>query len=204
MGEIVTKIALIVFGISIYKSGYLSSQNAIILTGALLILNFLRDLNLRHRQAIRMFPGYGMWFFLAFSIIVPTNAFLKHLIGYESWGFTHWESVFASGVLSMIFRAYMIVCESISRWTVYSLGWDNRRVDYAMDYMWRTGFLSKYFYWNPDYLNDNNCNAQDYSEDYDDENYDDIFYGNSSNEVQGYVEYERPKCITCCPVQPKR
>lgn len=204
MGEIITKIALVVFGVSLYKEGIMSASYATIFAATLLVLNFIRDLNLRYRQAVRMIPGYGVWFFAAFFIIVPTNAALKQLIGSESWGFTHWGAVAAAGVISMFFRAYTIVCESISRWTVYSLGWDNRRVDYAIDHMWRNGFLSKYFYWNPDYLSGNFDNEEydEIEEDYDaefEENYDDEF-----NYVNEHVEYEKPKCITCCAVQPKR
>lgn len=201
MGEIITKIALVVFGVSLYKAGILSSHFATIFTVALVVLNFLRDINLRYRQAIRMMPGYGIWFFAAFFIIFPTNAALKKLIGMESWGFSHWEAVAAAGILSMLFRAYMIACESVSRWTVYSLGWDNRRVDYAMDYTWRNGFITRYFYWNPDYLHGDfeNYHDQDFYQQSDPDEFDEYF-----DESQNYGEPTDIKCITCCPVQPKR
>lgn len=206
MGEFITKIALVIFGVSIYKTGYLSVQSATGLTIILLVLNFLRDVNLRYRQAIRMVPGYGFWFFSACSLIVSLHVAAKQFIGYESLGYTFWEGVFASGVLSMLFRAYTMICESISRWTVYSLGWDNRRVDYAMDHMWRNGFLSKYFYWNPDYLNGYNNSYDEVDDHYDDdnENYDHLFVSSSSNQANGHIENNSFKCIPCCSVQPKR
>jgi hypothetical protein len=206
MGEIITKIALVVFGIALYKDGFMSASNALFFTITLLILNLLRDINLRYRQAIRMFPGYGIWFFLAASIICSTNATLKILIGSESWGFTHWNAVVAAGILSMLFRAYMIFCESISRWTTHALGWDNRRIDYALDHMWRTGFISQYFYWNPDYLDGNFDDKENYDEDFE-ENYDEDFeenYDEYFNYTNEYIQNDSPKCISCCAVQPKR
>ena len=198
MGEIVTKLALLVFGVSLYFSGILSFHFAVGFTAAALLASFLRDANLRCREAIRMFPGFGFWFFVTCFMIVPTNAFLKMMIGLDSWGFTNWEAIAASGILVTPFRLYIIICESISRWTVHALGFDNRKLDYATEYMWRNGFLTRHFYWNggPDDSYDEYDSCEEYDE-CDDELEED-------DPDRFIIDADVPKCITCCPVKPQR
>jgi hypothetical protein len=135
LGEVVTKLAIILTAVSAAQGGVWSSSLAWKLGGTLLAISFVRDANLQWREAVRMTPGFGFWFVVTCLLVVPTNAILKKLIGLESWGFTYWESVAASGILAMIFRVFLIACESCSRWFFWLIGFDNRRLDVAHRYL---------------------------------------------------------------------
>lgn len=134
-GEVVTKLAIVLTAVSAAQGGVWPAPLAWKLGSTLLALSFARDANLRWREAVRMLPGFGFWFVVTCILIVPTNAVLKRLVGSESWGFTYWECVAASAILAMIFRVLLIACESSSRWFVWALGWDNRRLDVAHRYL---------------------------------------------------------------------
>jgi hypothetical protein len=135
LGEVVTKLAIVLTAVSAAQGGVWSIPLAWKLGGTLLVLSFIRDASIQWREAVRILPGFGFWFAVTCLLIVPTNAVLKRLVGSESWGFTYWESVAASGILAMIFRVFLIACESSSRWFMWALGWDNRRLDAAHRYL---------------------------------------------------------------------
>jgi hypothetical protein len=133
-GEVLTKLAVILTCYSAVKGEMWSVPLAWKIGGTLVIASFIRDASIRAREAIRLAPGFGFWFLATAVIVCVPNAVLKKLIGLESWGFSYWESIAASGIIAMFFRGFMIVCESISRWTIWFLGWDNKRVDAAHRY----------------------------------------------------------------------
>jgi hypothetical protein len=128
-GEFLTKVAVILTCYSAVQEGLISAPFGWKACGTLVALSFLRDANLRWREAVRLASGFGFWFVVTCLIVCIPNAVLKKLIGLESWGFSYWGSVAAAGVLSMIFRGYVIVCESLSRWAMAAIGFDNRRLD---------------------------------------------------------------------------
>lgn len=146
IGEWLTKIAVALIAYSAAQDGVWSVPLAWSLGGTLLALSLLRDANIRWRGAVRMFPGFGFWFVVTAALICLPNAVLKKLIGLDSWGFTYCGSITAAGIIAICVRAYMILCESISRWLMWSLGFDNRRLDAAQRYIqqqgWRRPFAS--------------------------------------------------------------
>lgn len=134
-GEWLTKLAVILTCYAAAQDCIWSIPVAWKLGGTLLALSLLRDANLRWREAVRMFPGFGFWFCVTAALVCLPNAVLKKLIGSESWGLTYWGSIFAAGFIAICFRGYVICCESFSRWTMWSLGFDNRRLDAAHRYL---------------------------------------------------------------------
>ncbi len=136
-GEFITKLAIILTVYGAVQDGIWSASFGWKAAGTLLALSFLRDASIRWREAVRLMPGFGFWFIVTCVLICPTNAIIKKLVGYEGWGFSYWGSVFAAGTLSMFFRGWLVVCEGYSRWVVWFLGWDNKRLDDAHRYYQR-------------------------------------------------------------------
>lgn len=134
-GEFFTKVAIVLTVTSAAMENLCSTRMAATIGGVLVAASCLRDANIRWREAVRMFPGFGFWFFVTAAMICPPNAILKKLIGRESWGLTYWGSVFAAGFIAMFFRGFAIMCESMSRWTMWFLGFDNKRLDAAHRYL---------------------------------------------------------------------
>ncbi len=133
-GECLTKLAIILTVHSAVQDGMWSASFGWKAAGTLLALSFLRDASIRWREAARLMPGFGFWFVVTCLLICPANAIFKKLVGLESWGFSYWGSVSASGFIAMFFRGWMVVCEGYSRWVIWLLGWDNKRVDAAHRY----------------------------------------------------------------------
>lgn len=125
-GEWLTKIAVALTAYAAAKDGIWSVPLAWKMGGTLVVASFIRDASIRWREAIRLMPGFGFWFVVTYLLTGPFMFFLQ-------WNgvtfFRPWEAVFASGVIAMFFRGFMIVCESWSRWVVWFLGWDNKRLD---------------------------------------------------------------------------
>jgi hypothetical protein len=134
-GEFLTKLAIILTVYGAVQDGIWSTSFGWKAAGTLLALSFIRDASIRWREAARLMSGFGFWFIVTCLLICPANAIIKKLVGLESWGFSYWGSVFAAGTLSMFFRGWMVVCEGYSRWVIWFLGWDNKRVDAAHRYM---------------------------------------------------------------------
>lgn len=186
-GEFLTKVAIVLTALSAAMDRIWSVPLALTIGGTLLAISFVRDASIRWREAVRMFPGLGFWFAITFVLVVPTNATLKWLIGLDSWGFTYWGSVAAAGVMAIMFRTFVIACESCSRWIMWSLGFDNRRLDAAHRYL--MGWPNPY---------------QGSDEDDDPEAYDDDF--GSGIVVDGEIDCcpdcgepltDLPHCLTC-------
>jgi hypothetical protein len=133
-GEVLTKLAIILTVYAAVQDGIWSTSFGWKAAGTLLAFSFLRDASIRWREAVRLMPGFGFWFIVTCLLICPANAIIKKLVGYEGWGFSYWGSVAAAGTISMFFRGWMVVCEGYSRWVIWFLGWDNRRVDAAHRY----------------------------------------------------------------------
>jgi hypothetical protein len=133
-GEVLTKLAIILTVYSAVQDGIWSASFGWKAAGTLLALSFLRDASIRWREAARLMPGFGFWFIVTCLLICPANVIIKKLVGYEGWGFSYWGSVFAAGLIAMFFRGWMVVCEGYSRWVIWFLGWDNKRVDAAHRY----------------------------------------------------------------------
>lgn len=133
-GEFLTKVAIFLTCYSAVKGEIWSVPLAWSIGGVLVALSFIRDASIRWREAYRLAPGFGFWFIVTALIVCVPNAVFKKLIGSESWGFTYWESVAAAGVIAMFFKTFVIVCESISRWVIWMIGFDNKRIDDAHRY----------------------------------------------------------------------
>jgi ferredoxin len=133
-GECLTKLAIILTVYGAVQDGMWSTSFGWKAAGTLLALSFLRDASIRWREAARLMPGFGFWFLVTCLLICPANAIIKKLVGYDGWGFSYWGSVSAAGLIAMFFRGWMVVCEGYSRWVVWFLGWDNKRVDAAHRY----------------------------------------------------------------------
>jgi hypothetical protein len=134
-GEFITKLAIFLTVYGAVQDGMWSTSFGWKAAGTLLALSFLRDASIRWREAARLMPGFGFWFVVTCLLICPANAIIKRLVGYDGWGFSYWGSVSASGIIAMVFRGWMVVCEGYSRWVIWFLGWDNKRVDAAHRYM---------------------------------------------------------------------
>jgi hypothetical protein len=136
-GEVLTKLAVILMCYAAFQDGIWSTSFGWKAAGTLLALSFLRDASIRWREAARLMPGFGFWFIITCLLVCSPNALFKKLVGLESWGFSYWGSVFASGVYAMLFRGWMVFCEGFSRWVIWFLGWDNKRLDDAHRYYQR-------------------------------------------------------------------
>ena len=134
-GECLTKLAIFLTVYAAVHDGMWTASFGWKFGGSLLALSFLRDASIRWREAARLMPGFAFWFVVTCLLICPANAIIKKLVGYDGWGFSYWGSVSAAGLIAMFFRGWMVVCEGYSRWVIWVLGWDNRRVDAAHRYM---------------------------------------------------------------------
>lgn len=131
-GELLTKIAVALTAYSAARDGIWSVPLAWKLGGTLVVASFLRDASIRWREAIRLMPGFGFWFVVTYLLTGPIMFFLQRN---GVTFFRPWEAVFASGMIAMFFRGFVIVCESWSRWVMWFLGFDNKRLDVVHRYM---------------------------------------------------------------------
>lgn len=184
-GELLTKIAVALTAYSAAKDGIWSVPLAWKLGGTLCVLSFLRDASIRWREAIRLMPGFGFWFVVTYLLTGPFMFFLQ-------WNgvtfFRPWEAVFASGMIAMFFRGFIIVCESWSRWVMWSLGFDNKRLDATHRY-----FQQQRWEW---FFGPRHGEPLQPKALADDEDYDHVFYGATPSGVtvvEGNVE-SCPKC----------
>jgi len=184
-GELLTKIAIALTAYSAAKDGIWSEPLAWKLGGTLAIASLIRDANSRWREAIRLMTGYGFCFVGTYLLTGP----LMYLLQRNGVTFFRpWEAVFASGVIAMFFRGFMIVCESGSRWIMWFLGWDNKRLDAVHRYMQKQRWE---WFFGPRHEEPVQSEAL-----VDDEDYDHVFFGVTPGDftvVDGTVE----RCGRC-------
>lgn len=184
-GEFLTKIAVALTAYSAVKDGIWSVPLAWKLGGTLVVASFLRDASIRWREAIRLVPGFGFWFVVTYLLTGP----LMYLLQRNGVTFFRpWEAVFASGMIAMFFRGFVIVCESWSRWVMWFLGFDNKRLDATHRY-----FQQQRWEW---FFGPRHKEPVQSESLVDDEDYDDVFYGVTPGDftvVDGTIE----RCGRC-------
>jgi len=131
--ELMTKVSIILYGVSMYHVKVASTSTCTWIVVVLLAISFFRDFHIRATESVRMLPPLGFWFTVTYFILLPLMPISKALTG--QYFFNAWETVFASCVIGLGFRIFLIANEGVTRGIFSLLGFDNRRLDRAQRYL---------------------------------------------------------------------
>jgi hypothetical protein len=131
--ELMTKVCIVLYGVSICQMKMASASTCTWTVVVLLAISFFRDFYIRATESVRMLPPLGFWFIVTYFILLPLMPLSKTLTG--QYFFNAWETVFASCVIGLGFRIFLIANEGVTRGIFSLLGFDNRRLDRAQRYL---------------------------------------------------------------------
>lgn len=137
--ELMTKVSIVLYGVSMYHVKVASASTCTWIVVVLLTISFFRDFRIRATESLRMLPPLGFWFTVTYFLLLPLMPLSKTLTG--QYFFNAWETVFASCVIGLGFRIFLIANEGVTRGIFSLLGFDNRRLDRAQRYMETNGWL---------------------------------------------------------------
>lgn len=119
MGELLTKIAIVISGVSTARVGFLSPMAAALMVVVGLILSFLRDHRLRTRGRWmretgepRMLPTFGIMWVLSVLLWYPFVAFLN----IAGTSLTPIQTMFGACLTAAGVRSVAIAAETLTHW----------------------------------------------------------------------------------------
>jgi len=136
--ELMTKVCIVLYAVSMYHVKMASASTCTWIVVVLLAISLFRDSYLRATESLRMLPPLGFWFTVTYFLLLPLMPLSKTLTG--QYFFNAWETVFASCVIGLGFRIFLIANEGVTRGIFSLLGFDNRRLDRAQRYMEKNGW----------------------------------------------------------------
>jgi len=120
IGEILSKVAIVVTFISLAQVGYVSGVAAVSLGALGVVASFFRDANLRRRGIIRKLPALGWVWALSLLVAVPLMAAVRLLADREVLNV---PSIFVmAGIVSIGVRVICIGVEGCVDW-IFTIIW---------------------------------------------------------------------------------
>jgi hypothetical protein len=127
MGEMFTKLAIVLTGISLVKTDFMSTFFGFVFVVIGLICSFARDASLRERNAKRMLPGYGAIWLITWIVSSSFFGFLNSLLGKTEMNST--EVFVLTSFVAMLVRFVCVFCEGSVKGIFSMFGVDNSALD---------------------------------------------------------------------------
>jgi len=115
LGELLTKIAIVVTGWSFMKEHMLSTNVAAMIVVVALILSLGRDQNLRSRGIVRMMPNYGSIWLLSMALLHFTVWACGKFINFIILDPLRCTSI--ASLTALVYSTYGVLCETAVRKT---------------------------------------------------------------------------------------